>query len=670
MLSYLPDLSPQGEVKPIFNPDDFEKQYASVTYADLLDYTNLYSANNFHGSNSFIDIVVSSINNVSAQVLGYVATLRGDAQQQLDSKRSKDDNIFIGDVISVDNNNAQHKLTTEAYVDTSVLNMKNQILGGAGPAYDTLVELQTEIVNNDTQLNALLAQVSTKAPINSPAFTGTVTGITKAMVGLSAVNNTSDLNKPISNATQTALNLKAPINNPSFTGTVSGITKAMVDLANVDNTSDASKPISSATQSALDLKAPLLDPTFPNSITVINNSTFNKGITVNETQNNATLNMQSVGNGVLVVTNSAQGSWNPMVTNSDSSLVYYGAGGSDTGVLNICNWSNGSNGIKLTKQLTKVMNNFEVSNGYFVGSPIFRPTGNCGFGLGNNVYNTTALTSPIIYNGLANGTGNNATYTDFNVSFNSWYGTGFVCTSNNACNAVFDHTNGNFTTKGDFTGNNLSLSNSAIVNGNLTTSGNIASKDITARAVTLTGNLNMSNNTISAKELYLSSYLYMSTNSDLNGIIRATNSNSTLFLGANNQNLMAINSVGMQMTGKIQATDDIIAKDINLYNQVQPLNNSRQVNTTYTSNALNNTGSAGIYSYVFNIPARFTGKVKFTVPVSFRRSFSINEYYTSFYGTDYVKVSGIINRNGYLFKTMGSLIDVYRLFPYYLCVTG
>ena len=41
------------------------------------------------------------------------------------------------------------------------------------------------------------------------------------MVNLSNVDNTSDLTKPISTATQTALNLKAPINNPTFTGTIS-----------------------------------------------------------------------------------------------------------------------------------------------------------------------------------------------------------------------------------------------------------------------------------------------------------------------------------------------------------------------------------------------------------------------------------------------------------------
>jgi hypothetical protein len=58
-----------------------------------------------------------------------------------------------------------------------------------------------------------------------------------------------------------ALSSYAPLANPTFTGTVSGITKAMVGLANVDNTSDASKPVSTATQTALDLKANLANPT-------------------------------------------------------------------------------------------------------------------------------------------------------------------------------------------------------------------------------------------------------------------------------------------------------------------------------------------------------------------------------------------------------------------------
>lgn len=72
---------------------------------------------------------------------------------------------------------------------------------------------------------------------------------------------------PISTATQNVLDAKAPIASPTFTGTVSGITKTMVGLSNVDNTSDASKPISTAQQTALDGKAGL---TSINSFTQIN----------------------------------------------------------------------------------------------------------------------------------------------------------------------------------------------------------------------------------------------------------------------------------------------------------------------------------------------------------------------------------------------------------------
>lgn len=43
----------------------------------------------------------------------------------------------------------------------------------------------------------------------------------KSAVGLSSVDNTSDSDKPISTATQSALDLKAPLESPTFTGTVS-----------------------------------------------------------------------------------------------------------------------------------------------------------------------------------------------------------------------------------------------------------------------------------------------------------------------------------------------------------------------------------------------------------------------------------------------------------------
>jgi hypothetical protein len=157
-----------------------------------------------------------------------------------------------------------------------------------------------------------IANVALKAPLAAPTFTGTVSGITATMVGLGNVDNTSDINKPVSTAQATAiataksetitqilgagvpealntldelaaalgddanyaatittsLGLKAPLASPTFTGTVSGVTKTHVGLGSVDNTADTAKPVSTATQTALDLKAPLASPTFTGTPTL------------------------------------------------------------------------------------------------------------------------------------------------------------------------------------------------------------------------------------------------------------------------------------------------------------------------------------------------------------------------------------------------------------------
>jgi len=88
----------------------------------------------------------------------------------------------------------------------------------------------------------------------------------KAAVGLANVNNTADIDKPVSTATQTALNAKeatitAGTTSQYYRGDKSFQTldKTAVGLANVDNTSDANKPVSTATQTALNLKANTTD---------------------------------------------------------------------------------------------------------------------------------------------------------------------------------------------------------------------------------------------------------------------------------------------------------------------------------------------------------------------------------------------------------------------------
>nr|DAS22199.1 MAG TPA: Putative tail fiber protein [Bacteriophage sp.] len=69
--------------------------------------------------------------------------------------------------------------------------------------------------------------------------------LNKADVGLDQVDNTADLDKPISNATKQWQDDHLAAVNPH------NINKAQVGLGNVDNTSDLNKPISSATQEKL-----------------------------------------------------------------------------------------------------------------------------------------------------------------------------------------------------------------------------------------------------------------------------------------------------------------------------------------------------------------------------------------------------------------------------------
>ena len=113
-----------------------------------------------------------------------------------------------------------------------------------------------------TDVSGLQSSLGQKAPLASPSFTGTVDGITKSMRGLGNVDNTADIDKPNSKDVELAYKIrlemivaKANKASPTFSGTVSGITKAMVGLGNADSTTDLNKPISIATQTALDSKA-------------------------------------------------------------------------------------------------------------------------------------------------------------------------------------------------------------------------------------------------------------------------------------------------------------------------------------------------------------------------------------------------------------------------------
>ena len=100
------------------------------------------------------------------------------------------------------------------------------IIDGAPGLLNTLDELALAMGDDPQFLATLNTNIGLKAPINNPTFTGTVGGVTKSMVGLGNVDNTTDALKPVSTATQTELDLKAPLASPALTGTPTAPTAA------------------------------------------------------------------------------------------------------------------------------------------------------------------------------------------------------------------------------------------------------------------------------------------------------------------------------------------------------------------------------------------------------------------------------------------------------------
>lgn len=167
-------------------------------------------------------------------------------------------------------------------------------------------------------------------------------GVDKTDVGLGNVDNTADLDKAISTDTQAALDLKSDVGHDhdldyepknaniqthisTVTGNPHSVTKDEVGLGDVDNTADLDKPISTATQTALDGKADTAHTQAISTITDLQTTLDTKALKTNVLEldnvviftpdadyepatkkyvDDATSGNLSVGSGVIVTGNS------------------------------------------------------------------------------------------------------------------------------------------------------------------------------------------------------------------------------------------------------------------------------------------------------------------------------------------------------------------------------
>lgn len=245
-------------------------------------------------------------------------------QSALDAKAPSDSPTFTGTPtaptpVGTDNST---KVATTAWVKSqgysTVTPTVSSVAGRAGEVTLTKSDVGLSNADNTSDLNkpvstATQTALDLKAPLASPTFTGTVVLPNTTSIGTVSstkisylLNVTSDIQAQIDSITGVSGGY-APINNPTFTGTVSGVTKAMVGLGNVDDTSDLNKPISTATQTALNSKQSSLNGTgfvkisgtsisYDNtSYAPITSPTFVSAVTVNAASGQSSIYLSQAG---------------------------------------------------------------------------------------------------------------------------------------------------------------------------------------------------------------------------------------------------------------------------------------------------------------------------------------------------------------------------------------
>jgi hypothetical protein len=146
--------------------------------------------------------------------------------------------------------------TVHTHVESDVTSLVSD-LAGKQPLDSDL----TTIAGLTATTGNVIQSVGSAWASQTPAQLKTSLSLVKGDVGLGNIDNTSDANKPVSTAQQTALNLKADLASPTFTGTPT-LPTGSVGVTQTAGNSTTALATTAFVTTADALKAPLATPTF------------------------------------------------------------------------------------------------------------------------------------------------------------------------------------------------------------------------------------------------------------------------------------------------------------------------------------------------------------------------------------------------------------------------
>jgi hypothetical protein len=238
----------------------------------------------------------TSIGSVSATEIGYLDGVTSSIQTQLAPVQGLVNSVYA---LESDLNTAENTISSLessiGSINTTTTSLQTQINTKASSASLTAHEADTTNIHGIAD-TSVLATATTVATAKSEAITaaGTaadtkvstaVAALTKSSVGLANVDNTSDANKPVSSATQTALDAKLNLSGGTLTGTLT------LSGAPTSELHAVTKQYVDGLAAGINFHKPVLAASTGNISVVYNNGTNGVGATLTSSSNSTFTNI-------------------------------------------------------------------------------------------------------------------------------------------------------------------------------------------------------------------------------------------------------------------------------------------------------------------------------------------------------------------------------------------